>query len=181
MAGGQSADQGGAYRPAPWRCAMSRRSASVLWVILLLVAPLVSAQSAYDVTVEVLPGEDAGVIAAQLAATYNIPLDRAAAGGSAKFVAATTEARAQLLRNDPHVLAVSAVSALETNATFGGQFYGYDGSGNITQTSWGDTYTYDTAGRVLSGTAGAAHVQEYSYDGFGNLLTVQTDGNAGAE
>ena len=58
--------------------------------------------------------------------------------------------------------------------------YLYDGSGNI-KTIGSDVYTYDTAGRILRGTAysvGNAE-QRYAYDSFGNLLTTETWLNGG--
>jgi hypothetical protein len=51
--------------------------------------------------------------------------------------------------------------------------YAYDGMGNI-RAIGADTYVYDTAGRLVSGTAGVQQTpavvsrQDYSYDAFGN-------------
>jgi RHS repeat-associated protein len=55
----------------------------------------------------------------------------------------------------------------------------YDGSSNIARIG-DDRYVYDTAGRLVSGTAGqqqypgAAHRQDYAYDSFGNRLGATT-------
>ncbi|MEM7050378.1 MAG: RHS repeat-associated core domain-containing protein [Acidobacteriota bacterium] len=60
-----------------------------------------------------------------------------------------------------------------------GQFL-YDGAGN----PWAigsDRYTYDLAGRLLSGTvlkAGPTRREDYTYDAFDNLLTVRRDSGA---
>jgi RHS repeat-associated protein len=46
--------------------------------------------------------------------------------------------------------------------------YGYDGAGNI-RSIGSDVYIYDTAGRLVSGTAGGVQNQQiYSYDALGN-------------
>jgi RHS repeat-associated protein len=46
--------------------------------------------------------------------------------------------------------------------------YGYDGAGNI-RSIGSDVYIYDTAGRLVSGTAGGIQNQQiYSYDALGN-------------
>lgn len=57
--------------------------------------------------------------------------------------------------------------------------YVYDGSGNIVRVG-ADGYVYDTAGRLVSGTAdqqqrGGTNRQEYTYDSFGNRLTSSTN------
>lgn len=54
----------------------------------------------------------------------------------------------------------------------------YDGSGNIVRAG-ADQYIYDTAGRLVSGTAdqqqrGGTNRQDYTYDSFGNRLTSAT-------
>jgi RHS repeat-associated protein len=61
----------------------------------------------------------------------------------------------------------------------------YDGSGNIRSMAT-DTYSYDAFGRVTSGTAdeqrtGASNVQSYTYDAYGNRLTVTTSGTGCVE
>ena len=66
-----------------------------------------------------------------------------------------------------------------TSPQFDTGFYEYDGSGNV----WAignDRYTYDVAGRLLSGTVahGGAHRSEVNtYDGFDNLTQTVFDGN----
>src|SRR5712691_957936 len=56
----------------------------------------------------------------------------------------------------------------------------YDGAGNITAMG-ADTFLYDSAGRLVKGTAdpqrtGGSNRQDYSYDAFGNRLTVDRFG-----
>jgi RHS repeat-associated protein len=58
--------------------------------------------------------------------------------------------------------------------------YHYDGAGNIRSIvapAYTETYTYDSFGRVTSGTAGAGRSQAYTYDRYGNILTITTDGD----
>jgi hypothetical protein len=58
-------------------------------------------------------------------------------------------------------------------STSGGGFdtglYTYDGAGNILKTG-SDTFTYDAASRLLSANLGGSP-QNYSYDGWGNLIS----------
>jgi YD repeat-containing protein len=51
--------------------------------------------------------------------------------------------------------------------------YTYDLSGNITAIGT-HTFVYDAAGRLTSGTYGPTQKQEYTYDDFGNILTITT-------
>ena len=66
-----------------------------------------------------------------------------------------------------------------TSPQFDTGFYEYDGSGNV----WAignDRYTYDVAGRLISGTVahGGSHRSEVNaYDGFDNLTQTVFDGN----
>ena len=64
-------------------------------------------------------------------------------------------------------------------ALFDTGIYRYDGMGNIAEIGT-DLYTYDAAGRLLSGTvrhAGAGRREDYRYDGFDNLSGVRRDGS----
>jgi RHS repeat-associated protein len=73
------------------------------------------------------------------------------------------------------VTAASTASLLAQQSWTSGTF-SYDAAGNITAIG-SDTYFYDTAGRIVHGTAeGPSNFQEYSYDGFGNRLTADTTG-----
>ncbi len=63
---------------------------------------------------------------------------------------------------------------------FNSGLYGYDGAGNLWKAG-ADRYTYDKAGRLLSGTvkaAGAFRREDYQYDAADNLMSVSTDGGA---
>lgn len=53
--------------------------------------------------------------------------------------------------------------------------YAYDGSGNIAAIG-SDQYHYDSFGRLTSGTAGPGHTSSYTYDRFGNMLSMKIDG-----
>src|SRR5260370_35468895 len=73
------------------------------------------------------------------------------------------------------LLAACAVPALAQSCPAGANWcsglYQYDGMGNI-RAIGSDIYIYDTAGRLVSGTAevqrGAASRQDYAHDPFGN-------------
>jgi len=52
--------------------------------------------------------------------------------------------------------------------------YAYDGAGNVK--SWYDwRYRYDPVSRVLEGAIDGGEAQSYTYDPFGNILTITTD------
>lgn len=53
--------------------------------------------------------------------------------------------------------------------------YVYDGAGNVKSIGT-DQYRYDGRSRVLSGTAGPDHSQSATYDAWGNIRTMTTDG-----
>jgi RHS repeat-associated protein len=78
------------------------------------------------------------------------------------------------------VCATLVAAALYGQSTWTLDPYEYDKLGNITKIG-ADTFVYDQAGRVTSGSAGPGRRQDYTYDGFGNLLTITTDGNVGAQ
>ena len=61
---------------------------------------------------------------------------------------------------------------------YGSGVYKYDGAGNMWQAG-SDRYTYDKAGRLLSGTvkaAGSALREDYQYDPADNLVSVSVNG-----
>lgn len=75
-------------------------------------------------------------------------------------------------------LAFAAAATAQSEWTSG--TIAYDGLGNIVAMGQ-DVYLYDSAGRLVSGTAnqqqsGATARQDYSYDAFGNRLNVTTTG-----
>jgi RHS repeat-associated protein len=49
--------------------------------------------------------------------------------------------------------------------------YSYDGLGDVKQIG-GESYLYDLAGRLTTATLGTGDFQSYSYDGFGNILSI---------
>lgn len=89
---------------------------------------------------------------------------------------------------EPTVPAMSAVSneaqivvpSPTTDSTaFWSRAYGYDKSGNIV-TAGLDQYAYDRLGRVTYADAGPGKKQQYTYDRYGNLLTIVENGNTSA-
>lgn len=172
--------------------------------VVALAAPLYAADS-YRVTVTLYPGDDAAAVAKRLAAIYRGELERPVEAQGDTFVMSITlgAAEAHLLSRDPHVEAVQPAGAtaaipgatapatnaavpsqaIETHA--GSQWtsgeYKYDGSGNI-RSIGDDVFLYDGSSRLVYGDAGwdattsTRRRQEYSYDGFGNLHTVLTNG-----
>jgi RHS repeat-associated protein len=79
-----------------------------------------------------------------------------------------------LLRILPLFLATAAVA----QPTSPSGTYAYDGAGNITAIG-SNIYSYDAVGRltkavVVSG--GVTHIQEFTYDAYGNMTSAKTDG-----
>jgi len=74
------------------------------------------------------------------------------------------------------VLAAAPTASLLAQQSWTTGTFSYDAAGNITAIG-NDTYFYDTAGRLVHGTAeGTANYQNYAYDGFGNRLRADTTG-----
>ncbi|HEX6161085.1 MAG TPA: hypothetical protein VF111_13015, partial [Thermoanaerobaculia bacterium] len=53
--------------------------------------------------------------------------------------------------------------------------YSYDGQGNI-RAIGNDIFYYDSLGRLKYGDAGTNRKQEYTYDDYGNITSIRTDG-----
>ena len=71
-------------------------------------------------------------------------------------------------------------SDADTNLQWGPVTYGYDGSGNIKQTSTTantDSYVYDSAGRLIQATV-KGQTETYAYDAFGNMTAKGITGGA---
>ena len=68
-----------------------------------------------------------------------------------------------------------SISASGNGISWSTGAYQYDGSGNI-KAIGSDVYAYDTAGRILQGTAYSVGnaFQRYAFDSYGNLLTTET-------
>jgi RHS repeat-associated protein len=159
-----------------------------------------NAVARYRVTLSLLPGDSAEVISRQIAGTYRARLDPFAEEGFTGFVATMSEAAVELLRRDPHVANVERVASSPAAPSFpqpvpaaaaapvaaagpGVQSlqtaswslsYGYDGSGNIRSIN-SQPYVYDELGRVRSAPTQDSHIQAYTYDRYGNILTITTD------
>jgi RHS repeat-associated protein len=86
--------------------------------------------------------------------------------------------RQQMLKIAFHAGLLSLSIALTLGAqqpTWSSGTYVYDNNGNIAAIGT-DTFAYDAANRLLSGTAGPGRNQMYRYDAFGNLTQIVTDG-----
>jgi hypothetical protein len=144
---------------------MKRRGIRTFLACLALVTvPLYADQ--YRVTVRLVPGEDAAVLARRLAATYRGELERPVEEAGDTFTTSITMGprQAELLAHDPHVEAVQSAAAVplpaaptrqpETLAvqTWSSGNYLYDGSGDIRRIGT-DVYVYDGASRVLRAVA----------------------------
>jgi RHS repeat-associated protein len=167
---------------------------------LALLAPAIAAQEPvrYRVTLRTADPSEADTVAKQLAAEYRGRLEPFSEEGFTGFVIMMREPLARVMSADPRVARIEAVSAaaqaapvrtvaassrpIDVQASSGSASwstgaYRYDGSGNI-KTIGSDVYVYDALHRLTRGTAGPQREQAYSYDRFGNILTVQTDNNA---
>jgi RHS repeat-associated protein len=154
----------------------------------------------FRITVTVPLTEERDRVIGDLAAIYHARVEPYREEGFDGFIASMSIAAARLLSSDPRVVLVEEVaesalvpSEIEprgtasradaaqltpvTNAggdTWTTGTYAYDGSGNIKSIGTADTFVYDKFGRVVSGTAGAGHQQNYTYDRYGNLNTITT-------
>lgn len=191
-------------------------------IVLLLAAGAVQAQEKfvaaggaasaiglYRVTLELFPGDDAGVVARQLAATYRGRLEMYAEEGFTGFAISMSESAARLLSTDTRVVRVEALGSepapapppvtqarpvaapapalagiaggapVQSDAT-GSELiigpYAYDGAGNVKSTGDGQPFVYDQFGRLKSGTVLPGRTESYTYDAFGNVMSMTTDG-----
>lgn len=143
------------------------------------------AGSRYRVTMQVFPGDDAGALARRLAATYRGRLESFAENaGVPEVEISMLESAAQLLSRDRNVIRLekiggSASGGVTTNATGSSMTigpYAYDGSGNISSMGAETSFVYDVFGRLTAGTVAAGLTRSYTYDAFGNRLTLVADG-----
>jgi RHS repeat-associated protein len=72
--------------------------------------------------------------------------------------------------NDPNGMRRPSLISISTGGQLGP--YSYDGAGNVTKVG-GENYIYDKVSRVTQGALGADR-QDYTFDGFGNLLSIAT-------
>jgi RHS repeat-associated protein len=159
-----------------------RRAAAVL--ACLAYALSLSAQSAaealYRVTLNLYPGDDPAIVASQLAGTYRGRIETSSEGEPGTILLHLSGSGVRLLGQDPRVAAVEAIAPNDVGSTWSTGTYGYDGAGNI-KSIGPDTFVYDKIGRLRSGTAGTNKSQAYTYDPFGNIETIITDGNVAAQ
>lgn len=186
---------------------MSCRATAVSFLLFFLATIAAVAQeppppepARYRVTLNVPAGVDALPLVGDLVKTYGL-VDAAHSNGADSFTADLDPVGIGRLREDRRVRSVERMAAGRRNnlqtAPLGGRLakvatddetiwslgpYAYDGAGNIKSIarspSFTDRYVYDGLSRVVTGTAGsAARHQAYSYDSFGNILSIVTDGN----
>jgi RHS repeat-associated protein len=73
------------------------------------------------------------------------------------------------------LLCFTATTVMAQTPTWTTGTYVYDGSGNI-ESIGGRPFIYDELGRLTYGKVDATHGETYGYDGFGNIVTIQKDG-----
>jgi RHS repeat-associated protein len=139
----------------------------MLWISAAATAAAVR----YRVELTLYPGDDATATAQQVAATYGGRIEEGAGVTGSVVTIELSEATARLAARDPRVQSLEPVSDAEHTWTRGA--YKYDGSGNISQVGEED-FRYDLNGRLVYGDAGAGENQRYTYDAFGNILTIDT-------
>jgi RHS repeat-associated protein len=184
---------------------MTRRIAILL--ALLFVTSGLAAQELqrYRVTLDSNLTSDPAGLAERLARMCAGRIEPYAETGFTGFVLLARSSAVQVLRSHPMVLSVelmsdstmpappaapeisvvapaarsaSAPRQVQTHSTTSWSTgnYSYDGAGNITAIGT-DTYVYDVYGRLTSGTAGPGRTSSYTYDRFGNMLTMTLDGS----
>jgi RHS repeat-associated protein len=134
----------------------------------------------YRVSVALNGSEDLETLTRQLAATYRATIEPAADASFAGFTASMTERSAKMLSEHPRVLVVEQIAPHNGNETWTTGTYAYDGAGNI-KSIGAEKFTYDAFGRLTKGGSGGGHHQSYTYDRYGNILTITTDGNTATQ
>jgi len=167
-----------------------RRLACAVICSFTLIAGASSPQAGfgrYRVNVALEPGDDLAALSARLAATYRASIEPDVSEQQpGAFLITATDASARLLSTDRSVKSVEPVSAshppgtaaAESTPSWSTGSYAYDGSGNIKSIGAQESYKYDALGRLLRGKVDASNIVYYTYDDFGNQLSV-TDGDAG--
>ena len=158
----------------------------------------------YRVELELRPGDDLIAISGQLAATYGARIEPFAEDGFHGFAIVATPTRARLMSSDPRVVAITDLDSpvntdspaeavistkaetpmvaveqsrgITTEAVPGFGNYAYDPSGNITSIDT-QTFRYDPFRRLQSANLGTFGTQAYTYDRYGNILKIVTDGD----
>ena len=158
----------------------------------------------YRVELELRPGDDLVALSSQLAATYGARIEPYAEEGFHGFAIMATPARARLMSSDPRVVAITDLNppvneaapaepvistkadtprvaveqtrGIATEAVPGFGNYAYDPSGNIT-TIDDQTFRYDAFGRLQAANLGSFGTQAYTYDRYGNILKIVTNGD----
>ena len=153
----------------------------------------------YRIQLDVAP-EEAENVTRQLLAICRCRIEPYAEESFIGFVVLASPSSADVLSRAPHVVAVAPLGGeavvpapavapaavveaghgeprmLPTATTaWGTGAYAYDAAGNI-KSIGSDVYVYDALSRVRHGDAGTGRSQDYTYDRFGNLLTITTAG-----
>ena len=137
----------------------------------------------YRVTLTEPAALDGEIAAKRLAATYRGRLESGVEAGGV-FTITVSGAEAELLRKDGAVRTIQPLTSgafQNTPAATGAASpyqigpYAYDEAGNITGIGT-DSFVYDTQNRLASGGADG-QIQSYTYDAFGNILTITTSGS----
>lgn len=159
-----------------------------------LLADVSGGLTSYRVSMILYPGDDPAAVAKRLAAMYRGALETPV-DANGTFTISVSDAGAGLMGRDPAVARMEIASAeaprpdravsgeeVATNATTDWTLgpYEYDGAGNIKKIGT-DFFVYDTRGRLLVSADAqpgvpVVHKQTYTYDTFGNLLTIETAG-----
>lgn len=132
----------------------------------------------YRVSMAVVEGvDDPSVLGRQLSGAFGGKIESVS---EASAVVRMTERSARMWSEHPRVLVVEEIVADNGNETWTTGTYSYDGAGNVKSI---DTtkFTYDAFGRLTKGGSGGGHHQSYTYDNYGNILTVTTDGNTSTQ
>lgn len=142
----------------------------------------------YRVSVALVNGiDDLETLQRQLIATYGGSIESAAGADFDGFIARMTERAARMMSEHPRVLVIEEIAETTAtpvshngNETWSTGTYSYDGAGNIKSIGT-EKFTYDAFGRLTKGGSGGGHHQSYTYDRYGNVLTVTTDGDSATQ
>jgi len=150
----------------------------------------------YRVALDTSLADDRELLVRQLLSVCRCRLEPYAEAGFDGVMITASPAAAELLSRDPRVISVEEIAAgaepppvpaapsaprpltpVADATVFWERTYAYDQSGNVKQAG-ADDYRYDRIGRLTYAEAGAGKRQEYTYDRYGNILSIAQDGGA---